>query len=427
LYPRLPVEERSPLGLYFERRFPLSRATHGGGNHGMSISSLDLFKVAVPLKRVIKHASFERSESENLIVRVTLSDGIVGYGEGVPRPYVTGETIETAFAALEAHDWSMIMGRPSSFAQVVERLEALTLPEIEADPRGMAGNAARCALETAILDAYGLRFGESIGRAVELAKVEGLERFAKPRRVRYSAAITAESARAERISALKIRIYGFHQVKVKVGTRGQDDGRRLEQMRKFLGRRMDIRLDANEAWPVTELVDRVRPLLRFGPTALEQPVPHAQVSALAELRPRLGVPVMLDESLCGYPDALSALELRIADLFNVRLSKCGGILPSLRIIGLAQRSGLGVQLGCHPGETALLSAAGRHVATRVGGLRYVEGSYDRHILAGNLTTQDFTFGYGGRARPISGPGLGVQVDPAALEAITLLSREVRYD
>jgi muconate cycloisomerase len=401
--------------------------TDGIGNQGMSISSLKLFKVAVPLKKVIKHASFERSESENLVVRVTLSDGIVGYGEGVPRSYVTGETPESAIAALEAHDWSAIMGRPSSFPEVVERLETLTLPEIEADPRGMAGNAARCALEMATLDAYGLRFGESIGRAVELAKVEGLKRLAQLQRVRYSAAITAESARSERISALKIRIYGFHQVKIKVGTRGQDDGRRLERMRKILGRRMDIRLDANEAWPVAELVDRVQPLLRFGPTALEQPVPHADVEALAELRPRLGVPVMLDESLCGYPDALSALELRTADLFNVRLSKCGGILPSLRIIGLAHGSGLGVQLGCHPGETALLSAAGRHVASRVGGLRYVEGSYDRHILAANLTAQDLTFGYGGRARPIKGPGLGVKVDPAALEAITLSSREVRYD
>ena len=110
-----------------------------------------------------------------------------------------------------------------------------------------------------------------------------------------------------------------------------------------------------------------------GQRPLEQPVPHAEVSALAELRPRLGVPVMLDESLCGYPDAVASLQLRTADLFNVRLSKCGGIIPSLRIIGLAQRSGLGVQLGCHPGETSLLSAAGRQVASRVDGLRYVEG------------------------------------------------------
>jgi len=393
----------------------------------MTISHLNLFRVAVPLKKVVRHASFERSVSENLVVRATLDDGTVGYGEGVPRPYVTGETLESAFATLEAHDWARLVGRPVDYAQLVARLASLKLPENEADPRGMAGNAARCGLELALLDAYGRRFRQSVGQAVDLAQVGGLKRFPRPRSVRYSAAITAESAKGEAISAWKIWIYGFSQVKVKVGTAGQDDGRRLARMRRILGRRIDLRLDANEAWPAAELLERVEPLRPFKPSALEQPVPHAEVGALAELRPRLGIPIMLDESLCGYPDAEAAINRRTADLLNVRLSKCGGILASLRIIALAQRAGLGVQLGCHPGETSLLSAAGRHVASRVAGLRYVEGSYDRHILAANLTKRDLTFGYGGRARPIDGAGLGVDVSPAALEAMTLHSREIHYE
>src|SRR6516162_3887784 len=126
----------------------------------MTIRSVKLHKIAVPLKKVLRHASFERSASENLVVRVELADGVVGYGEGVPRRYVTGETMESAFAALERHDWARIIGRPSSFLEVVASLGRLTLPEIESDPRGMAGNAARCALEMAVLDAYGRQFGE---------------------------------------------------------------------------------------------------------------------------------------------------------------------------------------------------------------------------------------------------------------------------
>ena len=136
---------------------------------------------------------------------------------------------------------------------------------------------------------------------------------------------------------------------------------------------------------------------------------------------------MLDESLCGYPDAQSAVDHETADILNVRLSKCGGIFPSLRIIGLARRSGLGIQLGCHPGETSLLSAAGRHVASRVAGLRYVEGSYDRHILRANVTREDITFGYGGWASPLEGPGLGIQVDPRALESMVTQRTEISYD
>ena len=137
---------------------------------------------------------------------------------------------------------------------------------------------------------------------------------------------------------------------------------------------------------------------------------------------------MLDESLCGYPDALAAVERRTADLLNVRLSKCGGILPSLRIIALAQTIGSGRAARLSPGRN--VAAFGRRVGTwpaRVSGLRYVEGSYDRHILRSNLTTRDITFGYGGRARPLDGPGLGVVVDAPALEAMTVESREICYD
>ena len=73
---------------------------------------------------------------------------------------------------------------------------------------------------------------------------------------------------------------------------------------------MDIRLDANEAWAAADLLEMVEPLRRFRPSVLEQPVAHAEVNALADLRPRLGIPVMLDESLCGWPDAVAAIDAR---------------------------------------------------------------------------------------------------------------------
>ena len=76
------------------------------GDASTGIRRIDLFRVAVPLKKEIKHASHSRIESENLVVRVELAGGQVGYGEGVPRPYVTGETVESAFEVLSRHDWA---------------------------------------------------------------------------------------------------------------------------------------------------------------------------------------------------------------------------------------------------------------------------------------------------------------------------------
>ena len=253
-----------------------------------------------------------------------------------------------------------------------------------------------------------------MGRAVELADGRGAPSGSRPReRVRYSGAITAESTFGEWRTAVKMRIYGFHQVKVKVGTQGQDDPRRLKALRRILGRRMDIRLDANEAWPASELLERVEPLAAVpSHGAGAAGAARARSIALAELRPRLGIPVMLDESLCGFPDAEAAVDAPDGrhvqrPALQVRrhpAPRCGSSpWPSVR--------GWACSSAAIPGETALLSAAGRHVASRVAGLRYVEGSYDRHILAANLTRQDLTFRYGGWAQPLDGPGSGVEVDP----------------
>ena len=202
---------------------------------------------------------------------------------------------------------------------------------------------------------------------------------------------------------------------------------RLKTIRRILGRKVDIRIDANEAWDASTVVDKVKPLLPYRPSVLEQPLPHAQVERLRELRPKLGLPVMLDESLCGFPDAQKAVDFGLADFLNVRLSKCGGIFPSLKIMQLAWHSGLGVQLGCHPGETGILSAAGRQVASRFSGIKYLEGSYDRHVLAQNLIREDITFKYGGKAEPLTGPGLGISIDPASLERMTVNHEEISYE
>jgi muconate cycloisomerase len=112
-------------------------------------------------------------------------------------------------------------------------------------------------------------------------------------------------------------------------------------------------------------------------------------------------------------------------LFNVRLSKCGGFLASLRLAAFAHNAGLGFQLGCHPGESGILSAAGRHWACSVAPIRYLEGSYDRHVVRTRITREDITFGYGGRARALGGPGLGVTVRPEILERFVVKKQTYR--
>ena len=85
---------------------------------------------------------------------------------------------------------------------------------------------------------------------------------------------------------------------------------------------------------------------------------------------------------------------------------------------MAKRHGLAYQLGCQVGETAILSAAGRHFAASVKDIRYVEGSYDRHLVWESLSKEDLTFRRGGWAPVLVGSGLGVGIDPARVDWVT---------
>jgi len=384
----------------------------------MRIVELEARHVRIALKRKVTHASHVRTETDNLIVRCVLSDGAVGYGEGVPRDYVTGETIDSAFELLGRSDLGRLLSSDCpDFVAAVHLAEGLKLAPAPDDERMIRSNAARCAVELAILDAYGRALGEPLTRVTELVAPE-LYQF-RPE-VQYSGVIANPRCVKKRLAPLIYRLAGFAQVKLKVGIAGQDDVKRTRMIRRWLGSKIDLRIDANEAWTPAEVTQRILDLEPFGITSVEQPVLHDAVTCLAEVRKHVKAPIMLDESLCGEVDAERAVRQGLCDLFNLRLSKCGGFIPTLRLAQLAKRHGLGYQLGCQVGETAILSAAGRHFATSVSGLRYLEGSFDRHLVWERLSQEDITFSNrGGRAPALVGCGTSVTIDPARVDWVTV--------
>ncbi len=386
----------------------------------MKVAELTAYQVRIPLRRMIRHASHSRDSTDNVVVRCVLEDGTEGFGEGVPREYVTGETIDHVMELLNRSDLVGQLEPCRDFPQAVAMSERLRLAPVPGDDRNCQGNAARCAVELALLDAYGRRFGQPLATVTKLLTPD-LYQY-RPW-VRYSGAILSASTWFKvRLAAWRVRIWRFPNVKVKVGIPGQDDVFRLKNIRLRLGWKKDLRIDANEAWPRNEAADRIRDLEPFRLSAVEQPVAHTDMDVLREVREKVNVPIMLDESLCSQVDAERALEQRTCDLYNLRLSKCGGFIPTLRLAQFAVKHGLGYQLGCQIGETALLSAAGRHFATSVANLRYVEGSYDRHLVREALAKQDITFRWGGWAPALDGAGLGVQVNKESLER-TMVRRD----
>ena len=414
----------------------------------MRIHRLTAFQVPIALKKPVRHASHERRANETLILRCVLDDGSCGWGEGLPRPYVTGETIDSVWRHLAQTDFSPLREATFSSARDASLLiDEFRFADIAADPgidvRECFGNSVRCALELAILDAAcraeEISLGDFILQHPALHQPPGVSpRFhdepdanvfrlidGRPvNEVFYSGAITSMTPRSQWIAALKMKLFAFRQVKVKVGTDGINDVDLLRRVRRIVGRKVDLRLDANEAWHCDEVASRIAPLMRFRPTSLEQPVPHAEVAGLKQVRSEISVPIMLDESLCCREDAQRAIAGEFCDLFNIRLSKCGGISRSLELVSLARQHGIGYQLGCQVGETGILSAAGRHFACNVPDIRYLEGSFDRFLVRDALSEQDLTFRYGGKGTRLPGHGLCIDINECRVRELAVRTLDI---
>ncbi|MHC4094221.1 MAG: enolase C-terminal domain-like protein, partial [Planctomycetota bacterium] len=145
-----------------------------------------------------------------------------------------------------------------------------------------------------------------------------------------------------------------------------------------------------------------------------QPLGKGQDADLPTVRQASRAPLIHDESLVTLDDARRLTTLGVADGFNIRISKCGGLLPALRLAHFARQHGAIIQLGCMVGETSILSAAGRRFLEMVPSVVFAEGWFGSFLLRADVVRRPLRFRYGGRGRELFGPGLGVEVDPQRL-------------
>jgi len=360
----------------------------------------DLLSIQVPFRAKLKHAPYPQDYSGSVVVRLYSQDGQVGYGEGLPRVRVTGESIKSTRDTIHGTFMPLLLGRSFrswddavDYAQVLETKARATSAKLPARV-----GSARCAVELALLDLAGKTFGRCVS-----------DIFGQRKRtvVQYGTSVNGKNTITLGASALRERVSGFRNVKIDVGH--PNDVKRLRLVRRLLGTGVDIRLDANGAWDAREAVRNIQELKRCTISAVEQPVPADDLEGMAQVTNAVSTPIMADESLCSLEDAQTLIRLGACDMFNIQISKCGGILGAIEVAQLAMRHGISCQLGCQTGETAILSAAGRHFALGVVGLKYVEGSYGHHLLRRDISDPDVTFGRAGKAGLIDGPGLGINV------------------
>jgi muconate cycloisomerase len=127
---------------------------------------------------------------------------------------------------------------------------------------------------------------------------------------------------------------------------------------------------------------------------------------------------MADESVLTAEDVKRSAKEKTFGMINIRLAKNGGLLKALELAETAEKLGIRYMSGCHVGETGILSAAGRAAASLMKSPQYTDGSYDSHLLSGNISMEDLSFGFGGRADIIRNNGLGFKIDKNKIEGFT---------
>ncbi|HEX4415280.1 MAG TPA: dipeptide epimerase, partial [Lacipirellulaceae bacterium] len=134
----------------------------------MRIRKFTAHIVRLPLKRPFAHASATRHDSDNVIICCELANGTTGWGEGVPRSYVTGETPEGCLTQLaQTPLGAQLSGACNSWPEVIKLCENFQPAVVLEDPRNRYGNALRSAVELSILDAFGQVFREPVGSILD--------------------------------------------------------------------------------------------------------------------------------------------------------------------------------------------------------------------------------------------------------------------
>jgi muconate cycloisomerase len=367
----------------------------------MKLTQFDIITVDIPMRQSVRHALAERNVARNILVAAHDEKGSIGWGECCPRPYVTGETIDSVKQDLTTTILPQLLGRePASFEATAEML----VPQLDSVARNQ--QAAFCAAELAVLDLAGKRFGTSAGMVLGPVQTS---------QARYSGVIATDDIDSVKQNAAFMAKFGVGDVKVKVGASLESNLEILTTARAILGDQVTLRIDANCAWSATETIRQLTAMQSFSLTGVEQPVPGEDIEGMRAVTAAKLVPVVADESLCSLEDARTLIREQACDVFNVRISKCGGLINAGRIDQLARAAGLACQLGAQVGEAGILSAAGRHYATRSQGVRWCEGSYGQLLLEEDITEPDITVGPGGMAPALDAHGIGVTPAPERLQ------------
>ena len=352
----------------------------------MRIASVEVIPYALPFREPYVTARGRLDRREMVLLRLRSDEGLTGLGEAVPLSLRGG----------------------AALPQVVEELERLAERE-ELDEATLRGDAitlsppARCAALTALLDLRGRK-----------AAAEGSASTSEVQPVECNATLVAGEPDAVAADAMSWAEEGFSTFKLKLGA-GDDVGQ-VRAVREAVGQAVRIRVDANAAWDVETAKRTLAELEPLGIELAEQPV--ASLEEAAEVAGETSIPIAGDESVESRADAERARSMNACGLAGIKLSKVGGPEAAIEIAEVLP-SYLSSALDGPVGIAAAAQVASTLDATAapVGDERttFAHGLATQRLFASTIASIECELREG-MLHPPEGPGLGVEIDEAALDA-----------
>ena len=358
------------------------------------IIAIETFLVDLPTVRphVLAMATMQRQTL--CLVRIQCSDDIVGIGEattigglayGPESPESIKLTIDTYMAPLlEARDAT----RPGAIMALLSR-------------HIVANHFAKCAIETALLDAQGKRAGLPVSELLG-----GRVREHLPVLWTLASGDTQRDiAEAEQMIDL-----GRHNAfKLKIGKRAiVEDVAHVAAIKGALGDRASVRVDVNMAWDETGARHGVDMLADAGCDLVEQPIHRSNREGMARLAARSRIPIMADESLHGPATAYDFATHAAADVFAVKIEQSGGLVAAKQVQAIADAAGIALYGGTML-EAAVGTIASAHVFATFPALSFGTELFGPMLLTEEILVEPLRYHDFGLDVP-SGPGLGIALD-----------------
>jgi muconate/chloromuconate cycloisomerase len=362
------------------------------------IEDMKTILLDIPLKRSHVMSFGSPREVNAVLVKLTTRNGMTGFGEAVTfqGPTWSEESSETIKAIIEKYIFPILEGKDLLQYNVL-------LNEIESRVKGNL--FAKAAVECAILDIWGKYFGQPLYNLLG-----GKYRDKVP----LSWSLASGNIGTDIEEAKKMMESGYKIFKVKAGANSiAEDIEKIKSLREELGPLVSLRLDANQGWNVVEALKAIKEMEPYGLEFIEQPLPRWNIDGLAEIRKKVTVPIMADESVCDTFSCMKVIMDRAADIFSFKLTKMGGLLKARNIYSMVEAAGLEAYIGCMI-ETSVGTAAYLQFAASVPSLPYGCELFGPLLLTDDIVDNPIIFKDGFVFIP-NEPGMGVTINEVRVE------------